>query len=68
LEVLDQIEATYGMFDVPLFKISGTTVMVAIGFAMQNISQNLVSGVILLDERAIKPGDVLEVEGRLVKA
>ncbi len=39
---------------------------VAIGFAMQNITQNFVSGMILLVERAIKPGDVLEVEGRVV--
>lgn len=46
---------------------AGAVFAVAIGFAMQNISQNFVSGVILLLERAIKPGDILEVEGRLVK-
>ena len=46
---------------------AGAVFAVAVGFAMQNISQNFVSGVILLLERAIKPGDVLEVEGRLVK-
>jgi small-conductance mechanosensitive channel len=46
---------------------TGAVFAVAIGFGMQNISQNFVSGVILLMERAIKPGDVLEVEGRLVK-
>jgi small-conductance mechanosensitive channel len=46
---------------------AGAVFAVAIGFAMQNISQNFVSGVILLLERAIKPGDVLEVEGRIVK-
>ena len=46
---------------------AGAVFAVAIGFAMQNISQNVVSGVILLLERAIKPGDVLEVEGRLVR-
>ena len=145
MKVLEQIQETYGQFDVPLFDISGTTVTVAtlisfalvviatfviaglmqrgvirafskkgqedqgtaaiasrlvryliligglgiavntlginltalfaagavfavaIGFAMQNISQNFVSGVILLLERAIKPGDVLEVEGRIVR-
>ncbi|MFW6199304.1 MAG: mechanosensitive ion channel family protein [Gemmatimonadota bacterium] len=39
---------------------------VALGFAMQNIAENFVSGLILLLERAIKPGDVLEVEGRVV--
>lgn len=46
---------------------AGAVFAVAIGFAMQNISQNFVSGVILLLERAIKPGDVLEVEDRLVR-
>ncbi len=46
---------------------AGAVFAVAIGFAMQNISQNFVSGVILLLERAIKPGDVLEVEGRVVR-
>jgi small-conductance mechanosensitive channel len=46
---------------------AGAVFAVAIGFAMQNISQNFVSGVILLLERAIKPGDVLEVEGRIVR-
>ncbi len=46
---------------------AGAVFAVAIGFAMQNIAQNFVSGVIVLAERAIKPGDVLEVEGRMVQ-
>jgi len=46
---------------------AGAVFAVALGFAMQNITQNFASGVILLVERAIKPGDVLEVEGRKVK-
>ena len=46
---------------------AGAVFAVAIGFAMQNITQNFVSGVIVLAERAIKPGDVLSVEGRLVQ-
>lgn len=50
----------------PLFA-AGAVFAVAIGFAMQNIVQNFVAGVILLLERAIKPGDVLEVEGQMVK-
>jgi len=40
---------------------------VALGFAMQNILQNFVSGVILLAERSITEADVLEVDGRIVK-
>jgi small-conductance mechanosensitive channel len=46
---------------------AGALFAIALGFAMQNIAQNFVSGVILLVERAIKPGDVLKVEGRIVK-
>lgn len=40
---------------------------VALGFAMQNVAQNFVSGVILLTERTIKPGDILRVEDRVVR-
>lgn len=46
---------------------AGAVFAIAVGFAMQNIVQNFVSGVILLLERSIKPGDVLEVEGVVVK-
>jgi small-conductance mechanosensitive channel len=46
---------------------AGAIFAVGIGFAMQNIAQNFVSGLILLVERAIKPGDILEVEGRVVR-
>jgi small-conductance mechanosensitive channel len=45
---------------------AGAIFGVIIGFAMQNISTNFVSGVILLFERTIKPGDILEVDGRIV--
>jgi potassium-dependent mechanosensitive channel len=46
---------------------AGAVFAVAIGFAMQNVVQNFVSGVILLAERSIKPGDILEIEGTVVK-
>jgi len=46
---------------------AGALFAVAIGFAMQHVVQNFVSGVILLVERTIKPGDILEVEGMVVK-
>ncbi|MDH4282827.1 MAG: mechanosensitive ion channel [Myxococcales bacterium] len=46
---------------------AGAFFAVGLGFAMQNIAQNFVSGVILLVERAITPGDVLQVDGRVVK-
>lgn len=40
---------------------------VALGFAMQNVAQNFLSGILLLTERVIKPGDVLMVEQRIVR-
>jgi small-conductance mechanosensitive channel len=46
---------------------AGAVFAVGFGFAMQNIMQNFVSGVILLFERTIKPGDVIEVGGQIVK-
>jgi len=46
---------------------AGAIFAVGLGFAMQNIAQNFVSGIILLAERAITPGDVLEVDGQIVK-
>lgn len=46
---------------------AGALFAVALGFAMQSISQNFVAGFILLSERTINPGDVLVVEGKMVK-
>jgi len=46
---------------------AGAIFAVALGFAMQSIAQNFVAGVILLAERSIKPADLLEVEGKIVK-
>lgn len=46
---------------------AGAVFAIAIGFAMQNIVQNFVAGIILLIERTIKPGDILEIEGHVVR-
>ncbi len=46
---------------------AGAVFAIGLGFAMQNIMQNFVAGVILLMERAIKPGDILQVQDRFVK-
>jgi len=46
---------------------AGAVFAVVIGFAMQNLSENFVAGVILMIERSITPDDILEVEGRVVR-
>jgi small-conductance mechanosensitive channel len=46
---------------------AGAVFAIGLGFAMQNIAQNFVSGIILLVERTIKPGDVLQINDRMVK-
>jgi small-conductance mechanosensitive channel len=45
----------------------GGVIAIAVGFAMQNIAENFISGVILLVERVIKPGDVLELQDDVVQ-
>ena len=53
--------------DLTTLVTAGAVFAVGIGFALQNIAQNFVSGVILLAERSISPGDIVEIEGRMVR-
>lgn len=46
---------------------AGAVTAVAVGFAAQAIFENLTSGLILLGEGSIKPGDVLQVDGKIVR-
>ncbi len=46
---------------------AGAFLAVGVGIAMQAVAQNFVAGVSLLLERAIKPDDILMVDGRVVR-
>lgn len=46
---------------------AGAIFAVGIGFAMQTIAQNFVAGVILLVERSIRPRDILQIDGQVVR-
>jgi len=51
--------------NVPLtaFTLAGGALAVGIGFGSQNILNNFISGLILLSERPIQVGDIIEVDG-----
>jgi len=57
---------TIGISVTSLFA-AGAFLAVGIGFALQTILENFASGVILLGERSIEEGDVLEIDGTMVK-
>ena len=51
--------------NVPLtiFTVIGTTLALGIGLGSQNIVNNFISGIIIMIERPIKLGDIIEVKG-----
>ena len=51
----------------PSLFTTGGLFAVALAFAMKNIAENYISGMLLRFERIIKPGDVLETEGAMVR-
>ena len=61
------IAAQTAGIDLTALFAAGAVFAVGLGFAMQTIVQNFVAGIILMSERSIRPGDVIEVEGRPVK-
>jgi small-conductance mechanosensitive channel len=46
-----------------IFTIAGGALAIGVGFGSQNILNNVISGLILLAERPIKVGDLVEVDG-----
>ena len=55
------IGLTSAGIDLTAFAVFGGAIGVGIGFGLQKVISNLISGVILLLDRSIKPGDVIEV-------
>jgi len=53
------------MVNIPLtaFAVAGGALAIGVGFGSQNVVSNFISGVILLAERPIKIGDLVELEG-----
>jgi len=49
--------------DLTAFAVFSGAIGVGIGFGLQRVVSNLISGVILLMDRSIKPGDVIEIQG-----
>lgn len=49
--------------DLTFFAVFGGAVGLGVGFGLQKVISNLFSGVILLLDRSIKPGDVVEIQG-----
>jgi len=51
--------------NVSILFAGGAAIMVGIGFGLQNITNNFISGLIILFERPIKEGDFIEVAGKM---
>lgn len=47
--------------DLTALAVFGGALGVGIGFGLQKVSSNLLSGIILLSDRSIKPGDVVQI-------
>ncbi len=66
--VLVSVLVIFSLFwvKIPLtaFAFAGGALMIAVGFGMQTLLKNFVSGIIILFERPFRLGDVLEVGGQ----
>jgi len=54
-------------FDTTTLTVIGGGLSVGIGFGLQKIVSNFISGIILLFEQSLRPGDVVQVDGLMGK-
>src|SRR6056297_2073449 len=48
--------------DLTAFAVVGGAVGVGIGFGLQKVVSNFISGIIILLDKSVKPGDIIEIE------
>jgi potassium-dependent mechanosensitive channel len=56
--------ATLGV-DLTSLALIGTGLTVGIGFGMQQVIANFISGILLLFEQSLRPGDLIEIDNRV---
>jgi potassium-dependent mechanosensitive channel len=52
-------------FNLTTLAVIGGGLSVGIGFGLQQIISNFISGVVLLFEQSLRPGDIIDIEGKL---
>jgi potassium efflux system protein len=62
--ILTLISLVFVKIPLSVFAFAGGALMIALGFGMQNLLKNFVSGIIILFERPFRVGDVLDVAGQ----
>lgn len=61
------VALTASGIDIGTMFTAGAIFAVGLGLAMQNVAENFVAGVILYTERTVRPGDILSVDGVIVR-